>query len=279
MDIYAEITERIIEQMEQGKIPWEQPWVGGKNSVVSHATGNEYSVLNQILLGRQGEYATFNQVQKEGGKIKKGAKSRLVVFWKIVEKTNAVGEIETFPYLKYSRVFHLSDCEGIKQKYYKEVPMKENKPTDEAQKVLDAYINREKIRLEHDTTGGAYYRPSQDMIHLPELGQFVGAAEYYDTAFHECTHSTGAKIRLDRSGVVDGAAFGSDVYSKEELIAEIGACSLMHMLGLETKSTFRNNAAYVQNWLKALKDDKRLLVGATTAASKAVDFILNGKAA
>lgn len=276
MDIYSEITERIIQQMEHGEVPWEKPWVGNE-SIISHATGKSYSLLNQILLGKPGEYATFNQIQNEGGHVKKGAKSKLVVFWKIIEKKNEADEIETIPFLKYSRVFHLDDCEGVKPKYIKEEPLHENVRIENAQRILDNYIQREGIKLEHDSTGGAFYRPSEDMIHLPEMNRFTGSAEYYDTAFHECIHSTGHEKRLNRSGIMSVSMFGGMEYSKEELIAEIGACSLGHMLGFETKSTFRNNAAYIQGWLKALKNDKRMLVGASSAASKAVDFILDEK--
>ena len=273
MDIYAEVTERIIQQMEQGIIPWEKPWVGN-DSIVSHETGKGYSILNQILLGKPGEYATFKQIQKEGGHVKKGAKSKIVVFWKMLEKKNEADEIETIPYLNYYRVFHLDDCEGVEAKYIKDEPLKNNEQIEKAQKVLDEYISREGIKLEHGANGGAFYRPSEDMIHLPDIGRFASSEAYYDTAFHECVHSTGAEKRLNRKGIVAGGFFGNTEYSKEELIAEIGACSLVHMLGMETKSTFRNNAAYVQNWLTALKNDKRLLIGASTAANKAVEFIL-----
>lgn len=276
MDIYAEVTERIIQQIEQGEIPWEKPWVGN-DSIISHATGKAYSLLNQILLGKPGEYATFKQVQDEGGHVKKGAKSKPVVFWKILEKENEDGEIESIPYLKYSRVFHLDDCEGVKPKYSKEELLHDNQQIENAQKVLDDYIQREGISFEHSDNGGAYYRPSTDSIHLPLMKRFVGSAEYYNTAFHECVHSTGHFKRLNRSGIMEVAMFGSMEYSKEELIAEIGACSLVHTLGFETKNTFRNNAAYMQNWLKALKGDKRMLIVASSAANKAVDFILGKK--
>jgi len=274
MDIYTEITERIIEQMEHGIIPWQKPWVGS-DSTVSHATGRSYSILNQILLGKPGEYISFNQCAKEGGKIKKGAKSRMVVFWKILEDVDAeTGDVKKIPLLKYSRVFHIDDCEGIKAKYTAEDKTFDNKPIEHAQTVLDQYLNREGIKLEFVDVGGAYYRPAQDTIHLPALEKFVSSEAFYDTAFHECVHSTGAEKRLDRTGITGWANFGSDVYSKEELIAEIGACAIMNILGLETTTTFRNNAAYIQNWLTALKNNKRLLVGASTAADKAVRFLL-----
>lgn len=272
MDIYAEITERIIQQMEQGQIPWEQPWIGS-NSMVSHATGKVYSVLNQILLGKPGEYATFRQVQEEGGKVKKGAKSRMVVFWKMLERKRDDGTEESVPFLKYSRVFHLDDCEGINAKYVKETPVNDNKPVELAQAVFDGYIQREGLTLEYGE-GGAYYRPSADMIHLPLMTAFVSSEAFYDTAFHECVHSTGHEKRLNRKAVVAGSFFAHDEYSKEELVAEIGACAIVHALGLETASTFRNNAAYIQNWLQALRNDKRMLVSASSAADKAVAYIL-----
>lgn len=271
MDIYAEITERIISEMEQGIIPWQKPWIG-TDSMVSHATGKGYSILNQVLLGKPGEYATFHQIQSEGGKVKKGAKSRIVVFWKILEKESENGKKETIPYLKYMRVFHLDDCEGVSPKYIKETPVYDNKPIERAQDVFESYVNREGLSLEYGE-GGAYYRPSADMIHLPLLSSFVSSEAFYDTAFHEAVHSTGHEKRLNRKTLTAGNFFGHNEYSKEELVAEIGACSIIHALGLETAQTFRNNTAYIQNWLKALKDDKRMLVGASSAAEKAVSYI------
>lgn len=276
MDIYSEVTERIVQQLEHGVAPWIKPWVG-TNSIISHATGKEYSLLNQIMLGKPGEYASFNQINKEGGKVKKGAKSRMVVFWKLLEDVDDDGNKKTIPYLKYSRVFHLDDCEGIEPKYQKQDAVRDNKPIENAQVVLDTYISREGINLQHGGVGGAFYRPSADMINLPFMKDFINSESYYDTAFHECIHSTGHEKRLNRTGITGWAHFGSEVYSKEELIAEIGGCALMHRLGIETGETFRNNVAYVQNWLSALKNDRRLLVSASTAACKAMNYLLGIK--
>lgn len=272
MNVYAEVTERIIKQMEQGQIPWQQPWVG-KYSIVSHATGKPYSILNQFLLGKPGEYATFKQIKDEGGHVKKGAKAKFVVFWKILERKNEQDEIETIPFLKHSCVFSLDDCEGVKAKYIEEGKKFDNKPIEAAQNVFESYIKRENIKLEYGE-GGAFYRPSADLINLPAFDTFISAEAFYDTAFHEAAHSTGASNRLNRKGIVEH--HGRTEYSKEELIAEISACSLMHMLGIETKETFRNNAAYIQNWLEALQNDIHMLVNASSAASKAVDFIIGG---
>jgi antirestriction protein ArdC len=101
--------------------------------------------------------------------------------------------------------------------------------------------------------------------------QFYSGAEYYSTAFHELTHSTGHRSRLDRLRAT--AHFGNESYSKEELVAEIGAAALMNYAGLECASTFRNSAAYIQSWLAMLKNDKRLIVTASGAASRAFEYI------
>ena len=102
MDIYAEVTARIIDQMENGIIPWEKPWIAcGK--AVSHATGKAYSLLNQMLLGRPGEYATYAQIQKAGGYVKKGEKASMVVFWKRIEQEDEeTGEKKEIPFLRYA---------------------------------------------------------------------------------------------------------------------------------------------------------------------------------
>ena len=283
-DIYAAITDRIIEELDKGVIPWDKFWTGTSDGAISYATGKAYSVLNQMLLGKPGEYLTFKQITERNGKIKKGAKARMVVFWKWIQKEpelvfddkgNASVKVERIPFLCYYNVFHIDDTEGIDPKHTKEVPLNEFEPVEEAQKVLEGYWNREGIKVEHvKHSDRAFYRPSADMIHLPEMGQFKSPEAYYDTAFHESVHSTGHAKRLNRlqTGTAS-AAFGGEEYSKEELVAEIGACAIMHELGLETDKTFRNTAAYIQSWLKVLRDDKRMIVSAAGRAEKAVNMI------
>lgn len=285
-DIYTEVTDRIIAEMEQGIIPWEKPWTGTSSGAIRHIGGRPYSILNQMLLGKPGEYLTFDQAKKEGGSVKKGAKSKLVVFWKFIErtKTDTKGNIvydenglpcaEAIPYLRYYRVFHIDDCEGIQPKWDKEIH-NDIQPIEAAQQVLDGYIAREGIKLEHVKGNEAFYRPATDEINLPLMEQFDTINGYYDTAFHESVHSTGHPKRLNRQMASALAPFGSEDYSKEELVAEIGACGIMHELGLETEKTFRNNAAYIQSWLKALKNDKRMIVSAAGKAEKAIDRIFN----
>ena len=271
MDIYAEVTNRIIDQMEQGIIPWQKPWIASGNAI-SHVTGHSYSLLNQMLLGRPGEYVTFAQCQKEGGKVKKGEKSSMVVFWKFIEQEDEeTHEKKQVPFLRYYNVFHIDQCEGLTAKHMPELPATA-KADDTAENMNAAYAQRSGVTIRHQEGDRAFYQPSSDTIVLPLLAQFAETAEYYNTAFHELTHSTGHASRLDRLSKT--AYFGSEAYSKEELIAEIGAATLVNAAGLETANSFRNSAAYVQNWLKVLRDDKRFIVSAAGKAEKAVNMIL-----
>lgn len=274
MDIYAAITGRIIAQMEQGIIPWQKPWISS-GKAISHATGKPYSLLNQMLLGRPGEYITFRQCKEVGGKVKKGEKSSMVVFWKWSEQEDEdTGEIKQVPFLRYYNVFHIDQCECITAKYTQENTFPDGASTVEtAQEIINDYMERENVKLTHSEGDRAFYRPATDEIVLPLRKQFVNTAEYYSTVWHELVHSTGHPSRLNRLDKV--AAFGSEVYSKEELVAEIGAAALVNHCGLESPTSFRNNAAYIQNWLSVLKGDKRFIVSAAGKAEKAVNLILN----
>ena len=273
MDIYAEITNRMIHEMEQGIIPWQKPWMAA-GAAISHTTGKPYSLLNQMLLGRAGEWLTFKQVQQEGGYVRKGEKAHMVVFWTWLDKEDEeTGEVKQIPFLRYYNVFHIDQCEGIAAKHMQGNPNPAN-PDQTAEAIIAAYVRREGVKLEHIEGDRAFYRPSTDSITLPLLAQFTETAEYYGTAFHEIVHSTGHMKRLARLDTT--ANFGSENYSREELVAEIGSAALVNHAGLETAKSFRNSAAYVQNWLQALKNDKRFIVSAAGKADKAVDFILTG---
>ena len=271
MDIYAEITNRIISEMETGVIPWQKPWVAS-GGCVSYATGKPYSLLNQMLLGRPGEYATYQQVQAAGGYVRKGEKAHMVVFWKFLQKEDEeTGEVKEVPFLRYYNVFHIDQCEGLKAKHSKPLPQTAE-ANQKAESIICDYLKTSGVSMTHQQGDRAFYRPSDDTITLPLLAQFHETSEYYSTAFHELIHSTGHSKRLNRLDKT--AFFGSEAYSKEELIAEIGASALVNASGLETANSFRNNAAYVQNWLQVLKSDKRFIVSASGKAEKAVALIL-----
>ena len=274
MDIYAAVTDRIIAQLEQEVIPWAKPWCSN-GKAISHATGKPYSLLNEMLLQRPGEYITFKQCQEAGGKVRKGEKSHMIVFWKWIEQEDEdTGEIKDVPFLRYYNVFHIDQCEGISAKYTTEAAFPDIASTVEtAQEIIYDYLGRENVRLTHSEGDRAFYRPATDEVVLPIRKQFVSTAEYYSTVFHELTHSTGHASRLNR--LTNAAFFGTEDYSKEELIAEIGAAALVNHCGLESSSSFRNNTAYIQNWLSVLRGDKRFIVSAAGKAEKAVNLILN----
>ena len=278
-DIYAAVTDRIIRQLEAGCIPWKKPWGGMLGGAISGATGKPYSLLNQMILGKPGMYFTFNQIQNLGGKIRKGEKSQMVVFWKQIptrEEDSQTGEQreKMIPMLRYYSVFHLDQIDGLNI-----APVEESKeftPNHRADDLITDYVLRSGVALEHRIGDEAFYSPSSDRVVLPMMEQFNSTAEYYSTAFHELTHSTGHSSRLDRLRAT--AHFGNESYSKEELVAEIGAAALVNYVGLETPSTFRNSAAYIQSWLAALRNDKRLIVTASGAASRAFAYITGKEA-
>ena len=277
MDVYEEVTNRILTALENGVAPWAKPWEGGDTfSAISHATGKAYSFMNQLLLGKPGEYLTFNQVKEAGGKVKKGAKSKMVVFWKWIEKkedpTDPEKVTSSIPFLRYFNVFHIDDVEGVKPKWGDKGKRFETSPIEAGEKVFTDYTTREGITVSIGDSAQAYYRPSTDTIRLPGLDQFKEASEYYSTAFHEATHSTGHEKRLNR--LSKQAAFGDD-YSKEELVAELGSCFICATLGIDTDTSFRNSAAYLNGWLSALANDRKLIVSAAGAAEKAANLILN----
>ena len=235
-----------------------------------------------MLLQNCGEYATFKQWHDLGGYVRKGEKAEIVVFWKLYQRTekNAEGEekIVTIPILKYYQVFHISQIENVKpleDKDLKDTDVKFDSD-EEAERIISDYQTRENILIEFNGNE-AYYSPSKDLIRLPERFKFgKNGAEFYSTAFHEMVHSTGADKRLGRLKENGFAFFGNENYSKEELVAEIGAAGMLSLLNIETEKSFANSTAYIRSWLEVLKNDKRLIVSAASKAEKAIKYILNG---
>lgn len=278
INVYEMVTNRIIEQLENNIIPWEKPWSGTIDGAFNRVSKKPYSILNQMLLSKSGEYASFKQWKDLGGHIRKGEHSEIIVFWKmypIKEKQDDGTEIiKTIPLLKYINVFHISQVDGVeplKQKVTHDI-----EPIDKAEKILNDYWNRENITIEHVKGDKAFYSPMFDKIQLPLFEQFKQSEEYYSTAFHESVHSTMKTSRCnrqeDRKGKV--VSFGSEEYSKEELVAEVGSAQLMNIVGIETTKSFRNSTAYIQSWLKVLRNDNKFIVSASSKAEKAVNYIL-----
>lgn len=283
--IYDMVTSRILDMMDKGIIPWVRPWTID-TLAISRATGKPYSMMNQLLLSpnfdgtleslNNGEFATYKQISDEGGHLKKDSKAYKIVFWKhlTIKETNDEGEevIKSVPLLRYYNVFDIRDAD-LEPKHKRERTVFAQ-PCEEAERILDTYWTVEGIAVKNKgASDRAFYRPATDTIVLPKIEQFEDSAEYYSTAFHESVHSTGHKSRLNRLKMV--AEFGSEDYSKEELIAEIGASALVSLVGIETQSSFKNNAAYIQNWRNAIAQDNKLIISATGKAEKAVDRILN----
>lgn len=291
-NVYQMVTDRIMAQLEKGIIPWRKPWTGvgvEDGGAINYVTRRPYSMLNQMLLGREGEYLTFNQVKERGGNIKKGAKSGVVVFfatttYKKRERENENGETETirveeerlYPILRYYNVFHIDDCEGIESKIKPdEKPEPKLSPIESAEKVINDYVKREESLTfrNNKPSGQAYYSPLSDMVCVPMLSQYDIAEEYYSTTFHELTHSTMTEKRCNRKQEKI-SAFGSEDYSREELVAEIGSAMLCHSVAIDCDKAFKNSVAYIQGWLRKLKNDNKMIVWASSRAEKATRYIL-----
>lgn len=282
-NIYEIITSKFIEELQKGVVPWQKPWItccAGADCAISHANGKPYSLLNQMLLSyKPGEWLSYKQITDAGGHIKKGEKPSIVVFWKFVPKTeeNEDGEkvvVGQFPMLKYYNVWHIDQCEGVKAKFAQAAKTFETEPIEAAEKVVNDYFGREACKLFIENRNDAFYSSSKDEIHVPSKSQFKEISEYYSTLFHEAVHSSGAADRLNRKELVEKTFFGSEDYSKEELVAEMGSAFILAQLGITNEKTFKNSAAYVQNWLKVLKSDPKMVVHAASKAERAAEYIL-----
>lgn len=288
-NIYQIVTDKIVEQLQKGIIPWQKPWsnfgISDEDGAINYVTRKPYSLLNQMLLGKSGEWLTYKQISALGGKLKKGAKAGIVVFYTTLttkpteqsEESEEAEDIKAIPYLRYYNVFHIDDCEGIETKIKaEEVPTEEAKPIEDAERTIIDYITREDgLTLHNDKPSDrAYYSPAKDEIVVPMLKQYNVVEEYYSTTFHEMIHSTMTESRCNRKSNMKFAAFGSEDYSREELVAEIGSAMLCRKVGLDCDKAFKNSVAYIQSWLKALKDDARAIVWASSRAEKAARYII-----
>lgn len=270
-DIYQMVTDRIIEKLEKGTVPWRKPFQSAQ--AVNWKTQKPYRGINTLLL-EPGEYATFKQIKEAGGKVKNGEKAQPVIFWKWLEVDDE--ESETFkkkiPFMRYYNVFEINtQVEGLKSKR-KELKEYQHNPIKEAEKIIEGYQEPRYTNYR----GSAYYRPADDIVNVPPMSDFEKIHDYYATMFHEIIHSTGHATRLNREGITAVATFGSETYSQEELVAEIGASMLCSITGIWNK-TIENNAAYIQSWLRVLKNDKTFIVKASQKAQKAIDYILGIK--
>lgn len=285
--VYSIITEKIIAMLNDGVVPWQKPWTGG-GPAQNLVSKKQYRGINRFLLAfapySSPYFLSYNQIKKLKGTLKEGESKNyfIVTFWKWLEpKEQKAGlfdgkelsekqvkskQNKRIPLLRYYRVYNVEQTEGID---YPKAETREFLPIYQADAIVNGMPSLPVI--EHGGTR-ACYSPSLDVIKMPKPEQFKTNEGYYGTLFHEMVHSTGHESRLNRGGVVENHFFSSETYSKEELVAEMGAAFLCGEIGIE-RTTVENSAAYIQSWLKELQNDEKLVVQAAAAAEKAVDYI------
>jgi antirestriction protein ArdC len=274
-DIYGVVTERIVAQLEAGTAPWRKPWKAS-TSGPRNIEGYRYRGINVWLLLSEGYsspyWMTFKQAKARGGSVKKGEKSTVIVFWKRLKVTDKdTGEDKVIPMLRYYRVFNLEQTEGVKlpKKVTEELAAEPAEPVeviDAGEAIVHGYADGPRV---YRNGTAAFYEPNIDRVTVPGLDSFDDAAEFYSTLFHELGHSTGHQDRLGRTY---GKKFGDHEYGREELVAEMTSAFLQAEAGIEHVQA--NSAAYLANWIRALREDTRAVVVAAGAAQKAADLIL-----
>ncbi len=279
MCIREQVTQTIINMIEEGVGKWEQPWrkLGARGMPSNYATGHRYSGVNVLLLWiaaqergySLNQWMTFNQANELGAKVRKGAKGVMCIFYKLVERSEphdggeTEGDGRSIPLLKPFWLFNVADIEGLQQ---------EAAPSDARVNYIDEgelVLQASGATLQH---GGdvACYVPSMDLIRLPAAEQFKSAEDYYATAMHELIHWTGGESRLNRAF---GKRFGDDAYAFEELVAELGAAFLLSDLGMAEYS-LPGHASYLAHWLKVLRSDKNAIFTAAKHATAAYQLLM-----
>lgn len=284
--IYQSVTGRIIQQLEES-IEFQKPWISLSvhGAPYNPVTKKYYKGINTLLLSHCGFssncWASFKQWKQKGASVKKGEKSTMIVFWKIFKKTSkndvtGKKEEQNIPMLRYYNVFNADQVDGFDdEKTEIELPAIATR-IDAACTFFDSIG----IKINH---GGdrAFYSPSSDEITMPNMDQFVGTKystateNYYSVLAHESTHATGHKSRLNREM---SGFFGGESYAAEELVAELGAAYTMAFLGLSAEPR-KDHAAYIQSWIKALKNNNKAIFTASSKAQKAVDWMIDRQTA
>ena len=284
IDIYQAVTDRILETLDKGTVPWRHPIKrSGDNDGLPRSMSSKkpYRGVNIFLLamtawakGYESAYwLTYRQAKAQGGQVRKGEKASLVVFWKrYATKDKATGEEKVVPVIRHYNVFNAEQCEGIEapDAVRPDPDAEPFEPIAQAEKIVAGYTGGPVI--EHGG-GQAFYRPLEDKVRIATPDRFESSGSYYATLFHELAHSTGHSSRLDRGLDQKLAPFGSTDYSKEELVAEMGAAFLAATAGI-SPPTIDQSAAYIEGWRKKLKGDKKLIVQAAGAGQRAADHIL-----
>jgi antirestriction protein ArdC len=280
--VYEQITQRIIDLLESGTVPWRKPWkvkTAWPQNLVSKKQYRGINVLLLLAMNYESPYfLTFQQAHQLGGFVRKGEKACPVVFWKNLkaaakdepETVEPTDEKKSYFVARLYHVFNASQCDGLKN-----IPTLSQQfgTITEPIQILQNMPNRPVIK--HGMRS-AFYSPSEDVVGMPTLTTFSNEEEYWSALFHELCHSTGAESRLNRPSLTASAGFGSDPYCKEELIAEMGSAFLCGHAGI-ANATINNSAAYLKAWIEKLKKDKTLIVSAAAQAQAATDYILGTK--
>lgn len=276
-DLYAEVTARIVGELERGAAPWVKPWAAtaGQNVPQNAVTNRPYSGCNVILLWLAGNrdwaqprFLTYKQAIEAGGNVRKGEHGTKVYFVKqrqVKDESGDEADTRLVPMLREYTVFNVEQCENLPDSVKAGRPMRIRNP-DTRDALADQFLHSTGADI-HEGHGEAYYVPSQDFISMPAFGAFKGADHFYNVAFHEISHWTGHKSRLDRDLK---NRFGSREYAAEELIAELGAAFLSAEFGFDGDV---RNAGYIGTWIDLLKSDKRAFFTASSKASKAADYL------
>jgi len=287
MDVYEIVTEKMMKLLEQGVVPWRRPWTstGLPRNLISK---KPYRGINHFLLSASKcvspFWLTMRQANELAGQVRKGEESTFVVFWKVDEVQNAgkLDDEETDAktrrrfVLRYYRVWNLEQCQ-LPQAVLDKLPKietHEHDPIEAAERIVAGMPNPPQIQ---HAGSKAFYSAISDRVTVPPRNLFTSAEEHAASLFHELAHASGHQKRLARDGILEAAPFGSSVYSKEELCAEMGAAFLCAEAGI-SPAVIDNQAAYVAGWLKKLRDDRKLLVNAAAQAQRAADFILGRNA-
>lgn len=282
MHIYETITNRIIDSLESGRIPWRKQWkVSGKNGgggvPYNLTSGKKYRGINEISLLCSGYtsngWCTYKQAQALGYQVRKGERSSPVAWWSFPDKTKP-SEKTRAPFAKFYSVFNLEQMDGVPG----ELPLGDTSEPFNAIEAAEVVANNYMASASHPTLsyGGsdAYFRPSTDHVQMPPREAFESPENHYAVLFHEFVHSTGIKSRLGREELASLIRFGDREYSKEELTAEFGAAFLCGEAGISNDGILDNSAAYIKHWLEKLKGDKTFAVQAAQRGQKAADYIL-----
>jgi antirestriction protein ArdC len=276
-NLYRDVTDRILGELEKGALPWVKPWsaYAGPQNPHNAATGRPYSGCNVVLLWMaqaaagyaSPRFLTFKQAQELGGNVRKGERGHKVVYVNAFEREeeNEGGtETRRIPFLREFTVFNIEQCENLPESATAGQPKAQN--TEQRIELAEEFVTATRADVRHGE-GQAYYRPNADYVMMPAFEAFKGASHYYATLFHEFGHWTGHESRLNRDLK---NRFGSEAYAAEELIAELTSAFLCAEFGFDGDV---RHAGYIQTWIELLKKDERAFFTAASAAQKAADHL------